>query len=191
MSWFHRRSKQEEIIEKHHKRLQKVGDTPLTFSKRALLGYAAFFAVVLVISFWGQSPIGPQLALNTPSKARIVSNIDFDYIKKEGMDIIEVASYLDGNYSCFPFVEVFDCFSKEIVQKSYLDVLHTAMFANIKDSDMYYGTWFLLVGNVPAFLERYGIEIDWKKLYAVFDRFLDISLIKSPSVKNNYYQLIC
>ena len=80
MSWFHKRSKQEEIIEKHHKRLEKVGNSPLTFSKRSLLGYMTFFAVVLMISFWGQSPIGPQLSLNTPAKARIVSNIDFDYI---------------------------------------------------------------------------------------------------------------
>ena len=80
MSWFHKRSKQEEIIEKHHKRLEKVGSNPLTFSKRSLLGYATFFAIVLMISFWGQSPIGPQLSLNTPAKARIVSNIDFDYI---------------------------------------------------------------------------------------------------------------
>ena len=80
MSWFRKRSKQEEIIEKHHKRLEKVGDVPLTFSKKSLLGYAVFFAIVLTISFWGQSPIGPQLSLNTPSKTRIISGIDFDYI---------------------------------------------------------------------------------------------------------------
>lgn len=80
MSWFRRRSRREEIIEKHHKRLQNVGSVPLAFSKKSLLGYTLFFIAILVISFWGQSPIGPQLSLNKPSKTRIVANIDFDYI---------------------------------------------------------------------------------------------------------------
>ena len=80
MIFFHKRSKKEVLIEKHQKRLQTVGDTRVRFCWWSLLGYGLFFCCILWVSFFKQSPMGPQLFLNTPSKVRFVSAIDFDYV---------------------------------------------------------------------------------------------------------------
>ena len=79
MSFWHRKSVKEQTLENRQKRLN-LEETTVQFSWKSFLYYSLFFGVILLIAFWKQSPIDPQLYLNRPSKIRLVSSIDFDYI---------------------------------------------------------------------------------------------------------------
>jgi len=79
MSFWHRKSIKEQTLENRQKRLN-LEETTIQFSWKSFLYYGLFFGVILLIAFWGQSPIAPQLYLNRPSKIRLVSSIDFVYI---------------------------------------------------------------------------------------------------------------
>ena len=79
MSFWHRKSVKDQILENRQKRLN-IKEASIQFSWRAFFRYSIFFGIILVIAFWGQSPIGPQLYLNRVSKIRLISSIDFDYI---------------------------------------------------------------------------------------------------------------
>lgn len=88
-----------------------------------------------------------------------------------------VASYLKlANYSCLPFVDVFSICKREDIQKDCVEIIHRAMFARAAKRE-YLGNWNLLIGNIPAFIQQYEIDVDWRKLYSIFNNFLDLSLI--------------
>lgn len=55
------------------------------------------------------------------------------------------------------------------------------MFARVSDND-YIGNWNQLIGNIPAFLLRYDIDVDWERIYDIFNTFLDLSLIYRDTV---------
>lgn len=82
MFFFKRKSKKDQSIEVRHKRLQKT-DVEKKFYFLHLFGsvglYGLFFIVLVLIGFWGQSPMGPSLLPNQVCKSKIVSNVDFDY----------------------------------------------------------------------------------------------------------------
>lgn len=101
---------------------------------------------------------------------------DFEYISEQDVGYLEVAQYANGWYSCLPFVDVFSLYDKVDIQRDYIEIIHRAMYARVAGRD-YLGDWSLLIGNIPALLLQYEIDIDWQKLYSVFKDFLDISLI--------------
>lgn len=101
---------------------------------------------------------------------------DFPYIAEHKIDCLKVAQYADGWYSCLPFVDVFSLYPIEDVQKNCTSIIHTSMFARVVDND-FIGNWFKLIGNIPAFLLKYKIDIDWNRLYSVFNDFMELSLI--------------
>lgn len=105
-----------------------------------------------------------------------IHECDFEVIKQQNIGYLEVAQYADGWYSCLPFVEVFSLFKREDIQKDYLENIHRTIFARVSDGD-YIGNWNLLIGNIPLFLHEYEINIDWEKIYSIFNDFLDLSLI--------------
>ena len=79
MSFWHRKSVKEQVLESRQKRLN-LEDVKINFTWKAFFRYGIFFGIILGIAFWGQSPIGPELSLNRASKIRLVASIDFDYI---------------------------------------------------------------------------------------------------------------
>lgn len=79
MSFWHKKSIKEQTLENRQKRLN-LEEATIQFSWKSFLHYSLFFGVILLIAFWKQSPIDPQLYLNRISKIRLVSSIDFDYI---------------------------------------------------------------------------------------------------------------
>lgn len=101
---------------------------------------------------------------------------DFKYITEHNLSYVEVAQYADGWYSCLPFVDAFLSYDKLDIQKDYMEILHNSMYARVSEGD-YLGNWNLLLGNIPCFLLQYEIDVDWEKIYNVFKKFLDISLI--------------
>lgn len=111
-----------------------------------------------------------------PLRHGSIGKEDFEYIAEQKIDYLEIAQYADGWYSCLPFVDAFSIYPKEDIQRDYNAIIHKSMFARVSDND-YIGNWNLLIGNIPAFLLRYEIDVDWKKLYAIFNAFLNLSLI--------------
>lgn len=111
---------------------------------------------------------------------------DFKYISDEKIGYLEVASYADGWYSCLPYIDVFSIYKKEDIQKDYMAIIHKAMFARVSDND-YIGDWHKLIGNIPAFLLRYDINVDWERLFAIFQDFLSLSLISQGMVDSGLH----
>lgn len=50
------------------------------------------------------------------------------------------------------------------------------MFARVLDRE-YIGDWHRLIGNILCFLKICDVEIKWEKLYEIFRKFLEVSLI--------------
>lgn len=111
-----------------------------------------------------------------PLQYGCIHECDFQYIVEQNIGYLEVAQYADGWYSCLPFVDVFSLYKKEDIQKDYVEIIHRAMFARSTKRD-YLGNWSFIIGNIPAFLQKYEIAVDWGEIYAIFKGFLDLSLI--------------
>lgn len=41
----------------------------------------------------------------------------------------------------------------------------------------YIAYWFNLIGNIPLLLYKYQIDIQWGKMYKIFNDILDLSLV--------------
>lgn len=89
---------------------------------------------------------------------------------------MDIAGYTDGWDSCLPYVNLFLNYDVEDIRRDYLKIIHKAMFAKTAMLNKT-GLWFLLIGNIPDFLDEVGIEVDWRKLYDIFLQFLKISAI--------------
>ena len=50
------------------------------------------------------------------------------------------------------------------------------MFPRVSYSD-FIGNWYYLIGHIPEFLSQFDIDVDWKKIYDIFNAFLALSLI--------------
>lgn len=105
-----------------------------------------------------------------------ISKRDFEYIATQNMGYLEISKYADGWHSCLPFVDIFSLYPKKEIQQNYIAIIHNSMFARVSDNN-YIGNWNRLIGNIPAFLLQFDIDVDWEKIYSIFNSFLDLSLI--------------
>lgn len=119
---------------------------------------------------------GEEKTAYIPFQHGSISERDFEYIAEHNIGYLEVSGYADGWYSCLPFVDVFSIYPKEEIQQDYIAIIHNALFARVSDND-YIGNWHQIIGNIPAFLMRYEVDVDWRKMYNVFNAFMDLSLI--------------
>lgn len=101
---------------------------------------------------------------------------DLNYIKDKKMGYFEVSKYPDGWYSCLPFVDIYSIYDVNEIKENYLKIIHQAIFARVLDIE-YIGNWNLLLGNIPKFIAKYNIDINWDKMYIIFKWFLKESLI--------------
>ena len=111
-----------------------------------------------------------------PFRHGSISERDFGYIAEQNIGYLEVSGYADGWYSCLPFVNVFSIYPKAEIQQDYISIIHRSLFARVSDND-YIGNWYQIIGNIPAFLMQYKIDVDWRKIYSIFNSFMDLSLI--------------
>ena len=105
-----------------------------------------------------------------------ISERDFGYIAEHDIGCMEIAGYADGWCSCLPFVDLFSLFPKEEIQENHIGIIHNSLFARVID-DNFIGNWYRIIGNIPTFLSKYEIDVDWKKIYDTFNAFLDLSMI--------------
>lgn len=107
-----------------------------------------------------------------------IHNDDLDYILKNHISHLEISCFTDGWYSCLPFVEFYLNYDEATIKKDLLKIIHNSMFARSSDIQRI-GNWHLLLGNIPLLVEQTKFDIDWQQLYAIFKKFLDVSLIQS------------
>ena len=101
---------------------------------------------------------------------------DKQYIIDSGMTYIDMSKFVDGWYSCMPYVDFYQLYNKEDIKRNCLKILHTSIFAKKMDSN-YIGVWYLLIGNILEFVDEYGDGVNWDILFEIFKTFLDTSLI--------------
>ena len=114
-----------------------------------------------------------------PLKYGCIHENDFDYIIKNHMDMLEVAKYTDGWYSCLPYPEVFKIYNSNDVKNVILDILHNSLFAKSNNLD-HIGNWSLLIGNIIVLLDYCNYDEDWEGVFFAFKEFLKTSLIAFP-----------
>ena len=113
---------------------------------------------------------------HVPFENGYIHEEDKNYIIENEITAHEIARYTDGWYSCLPYPELFKTYDINELKLNYLSILHTAMFARVLDRE-YIGDWHRLIGNILCFLRICDVEIEWEKLYEIFKKFLNVSLI--------------
>lgn len=115
----------------------------------------------------------------SPFRDGCIGREDFDYIKENNISIIECSRYADGWYTCLPYVDLYELFDIKEVKERYLEIVHNALFAKVIRGK-HIGNWSNILGNIPAFLEKYEVNVDWKQLLTIMLRFMDLSVIYYP-----------
>ena len=111
-----------------------------------------------------------------PFKHGCIHESDINYINDNKIGYLEVSRYSDGWYSCLPFVDLYSSYDMNEIKQNYLKIIHHAIFARVSDRE-YIGNWNLLLGNIPRFVEKYNIDINWDMMYEILNWFLKESLI--------------
>lgn len=111
-----------------------------------------------------------------PFKHGCIHESDINYINDNKIGYLEVSRYSDGWYSCLPFVDLYSSYDMNEIKQNYLKIIHHAIFARVSDRE-YIGNWNLLLGNIPRFVEKYKIDINWDMMYEILNWFLKESLI--------------
>ena len=138
------------------------------------------------IEYVGKTDSSKKEKKYIPFENGYISREDFDYIKANGLSAIECSRFTDGWYTCLPYVDMYELFDVAEVRDQYLSIIHQALFARVIRNE-YIGNWNDIIGNIPAFLEKYCISVDWHKMFHIMLRFLDLSVIYYPdSVIDSY-----
>ena len=125
-----------------------------------------------------------------PFRNGYIDREDFDYIRDNSLSIMECSRYADGWYTCLPFVDLYELFDIEEVREQYLSIIHQALFAKVNKGE-HIGNWNDIVGNIPDFINKYEVHVDWKRLFYIFLRFMDCSFIYYPEkLRNNSYEFL-
>lgn len=111
-----------------------------------------------------------------PFEHGCIHELDIEYIKENKIGYFEVSRYPDGWHSCLPYIDVYSIYDIDEIRQNYLKIIHNAIYAKVFDRE-YIGNWYLLIGNIPGFLKKYGIEIDWDIMFDTFKWFLEDSMI--------------
>lgn len=113
------------------------------------------------------------------------SFIDRNYIKKSDLEDIklsainhlELAKYQDGNYNCIPYPEFFKIYDKEVIKNDLLMIIYIAITTNVYFSEKRFAIIYSCLGNIPYLIDYCEYEVDWKKLFNIFKRFIQESSI--------------
>lgn len=102
---------------------------------------------------------------------------DSENLKQNCISSVELAKYVDGWHNTLPYVELFDIYDIEDIQKNINEIVYNACFS-YKIFNMYANRNQML-GNYLMLLDRYSIStINWDNLFNCFLDFLSLSLIR-------------
>ncbi len=103
---------------------------------------------------------------------------DLEYITKNNLSVIEIAGYLDGNYSALSDLDIYKIYPKLDVSKNMKTILYNAILSRVRNINMF-GSLYYFVGNMPKLVNDYSSEHNIKELYESFDSFLELSLLNN------------
>lgn len=144
-----------------------------------IIGWIADSDIEEMITEKGIELVKNEPEVNTkyvPFENGCIHETDMNYIKDNKIGYLEVSRYPDGWYSCLPFVNIYSIYDMNEIQQNYLKIIHNAIFARVLEKE-YIGNWHFLLGNIPDFIEKYNIEINWDIMYKILRWFLKESLI--------------
>lgn len=113
----------------------------------------------------------------TPFGYGCIHEDDIPYIIENNISFEDISKYTDGWDSCLPFVDIYKIYDRQDIQNNYMAIIHNSIYARANQKD-YLGRWSLLIGNIPEFLFKYEINVDWDKFFNIFEKFLDLSLLE-------------
>ena len=113
----------------------------------------------------------------TPFCYGCIHEDDIPYIIENNISFEEISKYTDGWDSCLPFVDIYKIYDRQDIQNSYMEIIHNSIYARANQRD-YLGNWNLLIGNIPEFLYKYEINVDWDRIFNIFGNFLALSLLE-------------
>ena len=118
-----------------------------------------------------------------PFEHGYIHESDIEYIKENKIGYLEASRFTDGWYACLPYIEIYSIYDINEIKYNYLKIIHNSIFARAFDRE-YIGDWHLLIGNIPGFLKKYNVDVDWNIIYESFKWFLKDSLIYDLDIEN-------
>ena len=113
----------------------------------------------------------------TPFCYGCIHEDDIPYIIENNISFEDISKFTDGWDSCLPFVDIYKIYDRQDIQNSYMEIIHNSIYARANQRD-YLGNWNLLIGNIPEFLYKYEINVDWDRIFNIFENFLALSLLE-------------
>lgn len=113
--------------------------------------------------------------ITAPFEDGHISIDDLQHIVENNIESTEIAKYTDGWNHAFPYMELFEHYDHDNLNKECLEIIHNAMFSRAFLD--YFGLWNYFLGNIPVFLNMIDYDSDWDKLYSIFTEFLQQSSI--------------
>lgn len=110
-----------------------------------------------------------------PFKYGFISLDDLEYIKENKLSCIEISRYCDYKFMSFCNLELYEHYPNSVLKKYFFDIIANSMFIHYYSN---YVNWSCYLGNLPMFLDKLECNVNWDKLYTIFNSFLRISLIK-------------
>lgn len=107
---------------------------------------------------------------------RIISSEDKEFIIENNLSILDVAGYLNGNYSALAELDIYDVFEKENVNTNLKNIMYNAILGKVNSINSY-GSIYHFVGNLPKLVNDYSAEPNISELYKSFDTFMELSLL--------------
>lgn len=104
----------------------------------------------------------------------ILDSRDKKFIQEKGLDVIEVAGYLNGNYAALEDLDVFQLYPVQTVTNNLKHILYNAILGKVRNINNF-GSLYYLVGNVPRLVSDYGQDQHIRALHHSFEVFLKIS----------------
>lgn len=104
---------------------------------------------------------------------------DLEFIITSKMPFLDVAGSTDGYYHSFSTMKLYEHYPDSELRESALDIIHTALFSKISSIDSLC-LWSFYLGNIPTFLDMIGYDVDWSRLYASLEQFVNLSQIHFP-----------
>ena len=101
---------------------------------------------------------------------------DLEYIKSQNITHIELSKYLDGWYSKFAIISLYNIYDKSALKRDLLQIIHTTLKYG-KENIKYDGDYNHYLGNIPQFLFNIEYNVDWQKINEIVNKFLKISKI--------------
>ncbi len=112
----------------------------------------------------------------------ILDSDSINFIKEKKMEVTEIAGYNNGYYSVFADIGVFKAYQKQHVKKDALLIIRNALIGRIQSIDVF-ANLFHFTGNLPKFVDEYGIDVDYNRLYDSFMKFMELSSLSIDRYK--------